>query len=229
MASHVVFIQRITPQLINQPMPKNDYMQKKSTLLLGLGAQRCGTTWLGNHLRSHPEIHMTGIKEMHFFVDPQLPNTWNQQFMANRLENSKATSSALEAVHERRIKVGTSQTNPTSDYIDFLSEGWTGQPLYCEITPSYIFLPVSGLEKISDAFPNLKIIFLMRDPITRLWSMLRLNYRGKDTSQMDNFGATCLSKREYFARCDYKTALENIDTVFDTNQVFTNICLMVTC
>jgi hypothetical protein len=202
-------------------MQKNDDMHNSATLLLGLGAQRCGTTWLGKHLRSHPEIHMTEIKEMHFFVDPKLPNTWNQKFMANRREKAKATSPTLEAVYEHRIKVGTSQSNPVTDYIDFLSNGWTGQPLYCEITPSYMFLPVSELESIRTTFPKLKIIFLMRDPIARLWSMLRFNFRNKDASQMDAFAATCLSKREYSARCDYKSALENIDAVFDPSQVFT--------
>jgi hypothetical protein len=201
-------------------MSKANDMHETSTLLLGLGAQRCGTTWLGKHLKSHPKIHMTAIKEMHFFVDPQKSNAWNQKHFAKRVEKSKAVSSALVALHEHRLKVGTSETNPTSDYINFLSTGWSGQPLYCEITPSYMFLPVSELQNIKDAFPHLKVIFLMRDPIARLWSMLRFDFRQKDISNLDEFAATCLSKPHIAARCDYKSALENIDLVFDPDQVF---------
>jgi hypothetical protein len=201
-------------------MPQTDTMHETATLLLGLGAQRCGTTWLGKHLRSHPKIHMTPIKEMHFFVDPEKPNAWNQKFMQKRLEKSKGTSSTLAAVHENRLAVGTSQTNPTSDYIDFLSRGWTDEPLYCEITPSYMFLPVSELQKIKTAFPRLKIIFLMRDPIARLWSMLRFDHRNTDASGLNADALTCLSKSRISTRCDYKSALQNIDAVFDTNQIF---------
>lgn len=34
---------------------------------LGIGAQRCGTTWLYENLRSHPEIFMPETKEINFF------------------------------------------------------------------------------------------------------------------------------------------------------------------
>lgn len=201
-------------------MPQTDTMHETATFLLGLGAQRCGTTWLGKHLRAHPQIHITPIKEMHFFVDPDHSNAWKQKFMEKRLEKSKGTSPALAAVHQNRLSVGTSNTNPTSDYIGFLSDGWSGEPLYCEITPSYMLLPISELQKIKDAFPKLKIIFLMRDPIARLWSMLRFDFRTKDDSGLNAFAATCLSKPKFFTRCDYKSALENIDAVFDPEQVF---------
>jgi hypothetical protein len=201
-------------------MPQTNTMHETATLLLGLGAQRCGTTWLGKHLRSHPAIHMTPIKEMHFFVDPNQTNAWNQRFLKMRLEKSKRASPTLTAIHERRLAAGTSETNPTSDYIEFLSGGWSSEPLYCEITPSYMFLPVAELQKIKTAFPKLKIIFLMRDPIARLWSMLRFDYRDKDNNGLDTFAATCLSKPRISARCDYKSALENIDAVFDPDQLF---------
>jgi hypothetical protein len=37
------------------------------TFLLGVGAQKAGTSWLYRYLKSHPEIFMSPIKEMHFF------------------------------------------------------------------------------------------------------------------------------------------------------------------
>ncbi len=201
-------------------MPKNETMHKNATLLLGMGAQRCGTTWLGTHLRSHPDIYMSAIKEMHFFVDPKYPNTWNQQFMENRLAKAKTGSEKLARAFSQRIKIGTSATHGIVDYINFFQQGWDEQSYYCEITPSYMFLPAEELRKIKTAFPHLKIIFLMRDPIARLWSMLRFNYRGKDEGQMIDFAASCLNHREYSARCDYRTALENLDAVFYSEQVF---------
>jgi hypothetical protein len=83
-----------------------------------------------------------------------------------------------------------------------------------------MLLPITELQKIKDAFPKLKIIFLMRDPIARLWSMLRFDFRSKDNSGLNAFAATCLSKPKFATRCDYKSALEKIDAVFDPDQVF---------
>lgn len=34
---------------------------------LVIGAPRCGTTWIGENLRQHPDIHMPARKELHFF------------------------------------------------------------------------------------------------------------------------------------------------------------------
>lgn len=34
---------------------------------IGLGAQRCGTTWLYSLIAAHPDVHAGGIKELHFF------------------------------------------------------------------------------------------------------------------------------------------------------------------
>ena len=34
---------------------------------IGIGAQRCGTTWIYEILNEHPEINMSSEKEIHFF------------------------------------------------------------------------------------------------------------------------------------------------------------------
>lgn len=34
---------------------------------LGIGAQKCGTTWLYEHLRGHPEVRFPAGKEVHFW------------------------------------------------------------------------------------------------------------------------------------------------------------------
>jgi len=36
---------------------------------LGLGAQRCGTTWIYECLREHPDVFMSQRKEINFFSD----------------------------------------------------------------------------------------------------------------------------------------------------------------
>jgi hypothetical protein len=36
-------------------------------LLIGIGAQRSGTTWLATYFYHHPEVFMPLLKELHFF------------------------------------------------------------------------------------------------------------------------------------------------------------------
>jgi len=55
---------------------------------LGIGAQRCGTSWLYECLRVHPEIYMPKIKELNFFSDIGSNNfskgiNWYKSFFIN--------------------------------------------------------------------------------------------------------------------------------------------------
>ena len=35
--------------------------------ILGVGAQKCGTTWLHGYLSGHPQVQMPALKELHYF------------------------------------------------------------------------------------------------------------------------------------------------------------------
>ena len=35
---------------------------------IGIGAQRCGTTWLYESLAAHPEVYVSRPKELYFFT-----------------------------------------------------------------------------------------------------------------------------------------------------------------
>ena len=44
-----------------------DGIAKDKLFGLGLGAQRCGSTWIGKYLSNHPEFYISSTKEMHIF------------------------------------------------------------------------------------------------------------------------------------------------------------------
>jgi hypothetical protein len=46
-----------------------------------------------------------------------------------------------------------------------------------EASPSYALLPVRMIRRLRTLLPDLKLIFLMRDPVPRAWSHARHNYR----------------------------------------------------
>jgi hypothetical protein len=51
---------------------EHDSLDKLRPTFLGIGSMRCGSTWLYEVLRCHPEIQMSHAKEMDFFFMPQM-------------------------------------------------------------------------------------------------------------------------------------------------------------
>jgi len=54
------------------PSDLQPYMQNCGPTFLGIGSMRCGSTWLYEVLKCHPDIQMSDSKEMAFFFMPQM-------------------------------------------------------------------------------------------------------------------------------------------------------------
>src|SRR5947208_17003601 len=54
------------------PSDLQPYMQNCGPTFLGIGSMRCGSTWLYEVLKCHPDIQMSHAKEMDFFFMPQM-------------------------------------------------------------------------------------------------------------------------------------------------------------
>ncbi len=65
-------------------------------------------------------------------------------------------------------------------YLDQIAPG-TGR-VKGEASPSYALLPVERIQLIRSLMPNVKIVFLMRDPIGRAWSHAKHNYRYREAN-----------------------------------------------
>ena len=49
-------------------MAKQDsFLRRCAPTFLGIGSMRCGSTWLYEVLKCHPDIRVSDRKEMHFF------------------------------------------------------------------------------------------------------------------------------------------------------------------
>ena len=59
-------------------------------------------------------------------------------------------------------------------YLAFLERGRNGQRLIGDITPSYAMLPGDTFARMARLARNTRFVFLMRDPVERLWSNLRM-------------------------------------------------------
>ena len=217
------------------PSDTNEYQQKPKGkfFILGVGAQKAGTTWLESQLSKTDFFSNGGIKEFHVF-DKLLISP----------ENTKLTKKFDIDKHiERRFKRGktplihplTGMRISPSTYFDFFDYLYLKNPSIThvgDITPSYSTLPENLLSAIRDGLTkkgfNIKVIFLMRDPAERVWSQLRMRHRYKfertkhRTKPQEEF--TELQKFYRKKICEKRTRYEliskNIESVFPSSSIF---------
>ena len=149
-------------------------MQTIGPHFIVIGAQRSGTTWLHRVLSQHDKLWVTPAKELHYF------------------DKQSITLGALNKYERHRARFWSWQRAA----IDprwfcrywFLprSDDWYGKlfrraramgKITGEITPAYAALSDQKWDEIHSLFPDVRLIFLMRDPIARTWSALRNNMK----------------------------------------------------
>jgi len=162
--------------------PKTDDLDNK-VFILGVGAQRTGTSWLYHYLSSRPCVYMSEIKEIHYFN-----GLWNE---THRLHAFNSFSSALKRVTGGVYPPGLPMPPvgpPVQALVDRLAMFDGGDQAYIdyfcrrvaphhthfgEITPAYSLLPVESFRHIRSLFANIRVIFFMRDPVHRIVSAMQ--------------------------------------------------------
>ena len=162
-------------------------------ILYCVGATKAGTTWLYRYLHDHPDCAMPAVKEAHYWDtfdhedrEKQLTafrvrlremraqkrraidagRDWQAENMDRRINEMKALVSVLEGA---RVD--------DSAYLDWLTAGRDDAKLVADMTPNYATLDDAALERMRGAAPESKFILLIRDPLDRLWSHIRMQAR----------------------------------------------------
>jgi sulfotransferase family protein len=143
---------------------------------LCIGAQKSGTSWLYHQLTLHPDFWMPPVKELHYFdalgrvkrdTPPRCQDSRDRWFL-ERLKELSARSYVDLAGYSSLFKP-------------------KGALLSGDITPAYATLNEELIEWIITRFPDLKVIFLVRDPVERAWSQLSMGVR---LGMINKFDAT---------------------------------------
>ena len=199
---------------------------------LCIGAQKAGTSWLWNQLSRHPKVWVAPNKELHYFDRDSkypTPNGLDKKILAARLKDDrwvKETQEILcDRISKRRPKVVQWWSNYLlSDYSDewYLSLfNHVPDKISGEITPSYSILSRDDVAEMSRLLPHVKIIFLLRNPIDRAWSMLRFASKLGQDIDFDNIDSLILeiNDERQTARSDYQRTLEIYSDFFDSNDI----------
>lgn len=199
---------------------------------LGIGAQKAGTTWLWENLREHPQLWLPVVKELHWF-DVQYPSS---VFPAGS--------------RPYRHRTGLSRYRPLLRYPALNNARWLwqfyhslhsdddylalfnvqGEQLTGEITPAYATLDVKTVQHVHALLPDdCRIVLILREPVERLWSGLRMHCRKNGTDwralSMDELNALA-AKPAHAVRSDYAYTLQNWSVFSDRLGVFfyENLC-----
>ena len=201
--------------------------------ILGVGCQKGGTTWLHSQLIKSQHADMGFRKEYHVLDTRYIPEC--RPFLNRLLTRLTPLPEDLEGLSEKRQQLKLlsfhADINNYYDYFDHLwYRGGADITAVGDITPSYSGLPIEALKTVKSELKargfTIKIIYLMRDPIERCWSALRMRRKARLQqkeavlpSEEDHLEYV-FSTKEFADRTRYESTVSNLDSVFDQNEIF---------
>ena len=169
--------------------PLDPRFAKPRTLFFGIGAQKSATSWLDKYLRLNPDICMPVRKEQHYWTTRQ-PGRADARiaWMIERQEKARTRPFWKQLTRTRRGRAADRawalsetmlrhESKGHAAYADVLFQSYRGQPVVGEITPEYALLTAKDFTELLALGPDVRFIFIMRDPLDRLRSGVRQKLR----------------------------------------------------
>ncbi len=200
--------------------------KKKPIFILGVGAQKAGTSWLHSYLKSLPEVDMGFMKEYHVF-DQGIVRDKTPRRRKRILE----WISSFGPASEKNLRAKFRRNNHF--YFGYFTQLVQRSPkisITGDITPSYAALPPEKLREIKLKLEQrgfrVVVFFLMRDPVERCISSNRMNARNQiqANSEDPELEAEILQRKykspAYQLRTRYDITIKNLEQVFSRKDIF---------
>jgi hypothetical protein len=171
---------------------------------IGIGAQKSASTWLHSAIATNRDVFLPPVKELHYFdrIDPNIRHLRGQDVDPGARGVSVYKKSKGRFRRNLDRVAGYAARGEISNllfYYRFLygkrsMEWYAGlfparYAVRGEITPKYALLSDEIIAKITAAFPDVKIIYLLRNPVDRAWSLYRYQFtrsgQALDLSRID--------------------------------------------
>jgi hypothetical protein len=156
------------------------FAERVSGLVYCVGAQKAGTTWLHAQLVARPNV-FARVKEVHYWDVRNPPYIgWDGMGFVRPQKKRYPWSDDPPERHEMF-------RGPRGDhaaYVQYISKGAPDGATVLDVTPSYALLPARIYKEMAGLHPDTRFVFLVRDPVARLWSGVKHRYR-----RLHDFGA----------------------------------------
>ena len=167
---------------------------------LCIGAPRSGTSWLFRNLHRHRDIYIPWFKEVHFFDEPVVGEAGETRRPLFDLNEEWAWR-----WYSMVFRPGRGRTRG-------------------DITPAYMLLSRERIRLIRQRMPNVKLIFVIRNPIDRAWSGTRRGLWYDQGMKPSDMASLERLRQAVFApavieRGDYRRCLENWESEFGTDRL----------
>ncbi|WP_428408525.1 sulfotransferase domain-containing protein [Hyphococcus sp.] len=197
------------------------------TLLVCIGAQKAGTTWLADYLRAHPQAHMPPVKEVHFFdarFVPQWCAKYEEEMLAEyqRLTANLTLATCGDPIIQQRLHAMLLRfrmiANP-NEYLRFMSWGAQGRPVLFEATPDYSMLDGHAFSVMRDIHPDVRLIFLLRNPADRFWSSMKFNQTHNPMFDIDVMFDRLIGREDFQLLGNYERTFEEVLKAFSPERL----------
>lgn len=238
------FIEQKSVGPIPSPMRKtnkNIISPDGATLLYGIGAQKAGTSWLFDCLAQSKECHVSPTKELHYFdalyVKSESSHIKRRQEQLRRAV--ECLSSDVDAKNRKHLKdaqvlierLSIHATTPGDHrrYVDYLCKGHWGEKIICDFTPSYCTLDRAGFAEM-DSIGSAKFIFVLRDPVDRMWSQIRMAVSAENPNLSDaKYTTKCIAAAEKLLldrdmsripRANYRRTMTELEAAVPSDRIY---------
>jgi hypothetical protein len=194
------------------------------TFLLGVGAMKAGTTWLHDYLAASPQCEPGVRKEYHVFDSLDLPK---EPYLLHRVVEKARASLDVVARGRSTDPTFLVQAAMIADeqlYFDYFTALLLRSPetrLSLDITPAYALLSPERLASVRSGFERRGVravaAFLMRDPVERIWSQVRMQKRRRPETNpgtAEELVAQRYAEPSYAERTRYEQTVPNLDRAF---------------
>lgn len=212
-------------------------MTGEPTILFCVGAAKAGTSWLHRVLSDHPACALRSIKELHYF-DALDRGEVDRQITAVAARRARYLSE-MDGAGPHRLAVRALQVADCDDwlgvlrrgedreaYLGYLGRGAEGR-MVADMTPAYALLSEARLGRMASIGRDVRFLYLVRDPVERLWSHVRMIASERAAKDGNHAGraAHVLSRvfrgkeSEIEMRGDYRAAIGKLARAVDPRQL----------
>jgi hypothetical protein len=184
---------------------------EKKTFILGIGAQKSGTSWLYSYLNTQENASLGFAKEYHIWDAVYVPECKNFKLPLLTSLSSK--------VYRSLWLMQTFEEYYFAYFVSLLKSA--SKNLTADITPSYSALETRVFRKILSGFArrnvNCKVVFLMRDPVDRCLSAVAMQKSKGDLPERSDYSNDIIlyfKSRQSEIRTNYKGTVERVEGAF---------------
>ena len=184
-------------------------------MLFCVGAQKAGTTWLYKYLSEHPDVHVPMCKELHYFDN--IYGAEKGSALKRRYDTIKRFEARGKTVPETTslkglgafpspawmkalVHMHENVDDDHSVYKAMMTEGAGRARYLADITPAYCLTGEEGFREMLRLVPHAKFLFIMRDPVSRFWSAVRMGYNRRLNVQKRKSNGTEIMPPERMVR-----------------------------